>query len=168
MYIRASSATFLSLLLPLAFLPGCFQSNNEPALKTGLFVVNVLEKKQYDDCHIAGSVHVLVKELDAFAATVDKEQSDIVFYCSNYMCSASGFAAQKFKKMGFKQVAAYEGGTAEWYQQGLPTDGPAQEPYLKVVMQKPAHEDAEVPLIEINALAQKLGVSQETQKEAAA
>ncbi len=55
---------------------------------------------------------------------------------------------------------------------GLPTEGPAQEAYLKLVIPKPAQEDGAIPLIEVGALAQKMGVSlpskEETLKEEAA
>lgn len=165
MYKKISIASFLSVALLVALLPGCFNNKPEETLKSGLFVVNVLDQKHYDDCHIAGSINVTLNDLDSFANTLDKEQSDVVFYCSNYMCSASGFAANKFIKLGFKQVAAYEGGTAEWYQKGLPTEGPAQEPYLKVVMNKPAHEDEATPLIEADELAQKMGVTLPAQED---
>jgi rhodanese-related sulfurtransferase len=158
MYKRTSTA-FIGAVLSLALLPGCFFGDGQKTPKTGVIVVNVLDKKQYDDCHIAGSINIPFKEIDAFASTVDKEKSDIVFYCSNYMCSASGYAADKFVKLGFKQVAAYEGGTAEWYQRGLPTDGPAQESYLKVVMDKPAHEDGATLIINADELAQKMGIA---------
>jgi rhodanese-related sulfurtransferase len=163
MYKRTSTV-FITTVLSLVLLPGCFFGDGQKALKTGLIVVNVLDKKQYDDCHIAGSINIPFKEIDTFANTVDKEKSDIVFYCSNYMCSASGYAADKFAKLGFKQVAAYEGGTAEWYQRGLPTDGPAQESYLKVQMDKPAHEDGATLLIVADELAQKMGIALPTEK----
>ncbi len=156
----------------MALLPGCFFEKEKEALKQGLVVVNVLDKKHYDDCHITGSVQVSMDQLESFANTLDKERSDVIFYCSNYMCSASGFAVKKFMDLGFKHVAAYEGGTAEWHQMGLPTEGPAQEAYLKLVIPKPAQEDGAIPLIEVGALAQKMGVSlpskEETLKEEAA
>src|SRR5271154_2979456 len=154
MNIKRTDASFYGLVLLLVILPGCFpdwfssqKETQVEAQKEGLIVVDVNSQKQYDDCHIRGAVHVAIDQLEPFAATLDKEKTDIIFYCSNYMCTASGAAALKFKKLGFKSVAAYEGGIAEWYQQGLPVDGPAQESYLKLVMNKPAHEEQELPVI---------------------
>ena len=162
MYKKITHIPFYSLILIVALLPGCIwdtqKETPQPALREGLIVADVNSKKMYDDCHIKGADHVPVDQLEAFAATLDKEKADVVFYCSNYMCAASGAAAQKFMKLGFKSVAAYEGGIAEWHQKGLPTEGPAQEPYLSVVMNKPAREDHTVPVIEAEELVVKMGL----------
>ena len=161
MYKKLTQISFYSLILVLAVLPGCFWDTKKEtppaALKEGLIVADVNSKDMYNDCHIKGAQHVAVTELDAFAATLDKDKADVVFYCSNYMCAASGASAQKFMKLGFKSVAAYEGGIAEWHQKGLPTEGPAQGSYLSVVMAKPAHEAQTVPVIEAEELAAKMG-----------
>lgn len=166
MYKKFTSLPFYSLILVLAVLPGCFWDTNKEtsqpaALQEGLIVVDVNSKEMYDDCHIKGAHHVAMTELEAFAATLDKEKSDVVFYCSNYMCAASGAATQKLMKLGFKAVAAYEGGIAEWYQKGLPTEGPAQGSYLAVIMAKPAHEEETIPVIDAETLAAKMGLQLE-------
>lgn len=166
MYKKFTSISFFSLILVLAVLPGCFwdtakETSQPAALKEGLIVADVNSKEMYDDCHIKGAQHVEMTDLDGFAATLDKEKADVVFYCSNYMCAASGAAAQKFMKLGFKSVAAYEGGIAEWHQKGLPTEGAAQGAYLSVAMEKPAHEDQGFPVIEAEELAVKMGLAVE-------
>ena len=159
---QSASIQFYSLIIMLAMLPGCFWETKKEtvqpvALKEGLVVVDVNSKEMYDDCHIKGAQHVAFADLDAFAQTLDKEKTDVVFYCSNYMCTASGVATQKFMKLGFKSVAAYEGGIAEWHQKGLPIEGAAQGSYLTKVMNKPAHEEQTVPMIEAEELAVKMG-----------
>ncbi len=170
MFRKISHTAVYSWVLALALLPGCFWDKNKEtpaqeeqptvmALKEGLFVVNVTDKNQYDDCHIKNSIRVNLDELHDFANTLDKEKTDLVFYCSNYRCSASGMAAQKFIKLGFKNVAAYEGGITEWYQKGLPVEGPAQEPYLKKENKAIPHEDAMIPVIDADTLAEKMGLS---------
>lgn len=166
MYKKITPIAFCSLILALAVLPGCFWDTNKEvaqsaALKEGLIVADVNSKEMYDDCHIKGAEHVQMTNLDAFISSLDKEKADVVFYCSNYMCSASGAAAQKLIKLGFKSVAAYEGGIAEWHQKGLPTEGPAQGSYLSVVMEKPAHEEQGFPVIEAQELAVKMGLAVE-------
>ncbi len=163
MYKTSNLISFHSLILVLAVLPGCFwdtkkEAPQPAALKEGLVVADVNSKEMYDDCHIKGAQHVAIADLDAFAAGLDKEKADVVFYCSNYMCAASGAAAQKFMKLGFKSVAAYEGGIAEWHQKGLPTDGPAKGSYLVMVMEKPVHEAQDFPVIEAQELAVKMGL----------
>ncbi|MBN1549664.1 rhodanese-like domain-containing protein [Candidatus Babeliales bacterium] len=99
-------------------------------------VINVLDKKLFLDCHIKGSVSVPFDLVDDFATKVDKNVP-VVFYCSNYSCTASGIARDRLKALGFTDVKAYEGGIAEWYQLGFPTEGPAQSGYLTGENERP-------------------------------
>ncbi len=95
-----------------------------------VLVVNVLARESFDDCHIAGSISVPFAELEATAATWDKSQR-IVTYCAHSECSVSGSAAEMLTELGFENVSAYEGGIKEWFQSGLPTEGPAEQDWLK-------------------------------------
>jgi len=96
----------------------------------GCTVVNVLSKDMYDDCHIAGSRNVPVSELETAASGWNKEQ-EIVVYCAHLKCDASKRAFNALKGMGFKNVAAFEGGMKEWHQKGLPSEGACVADYLK-------------------------------------
>lgn len=139
----------LAIVGVVILLPSCWSKPK----KSGLLVVNVLSEPLYDDCHIKGSINVPYGELDTFFEILDPE-AQVVFYCSNYMCTSSGYAAKKLKDKGFEHVWAYEGGTAEWYQLGLPTEGPANEAYLKKEI-SPVERD--VPVISAWELAKKMG-----------
>jgi len=129
--VRAGVMTILAVLA-IVILPACSrEETQQPAQKkTGLFVINVLFKPFYDDCHIKGSINVPFPELETFVQNLDPENTEIVVYCSNYMCTSSGQACKRLKELGFKKVWAYEGGTAEWHQKKLPVEGPCQRPYL--------------------------------------
>lgn len=118
----------LVVLLLLVGLGGCSCLKHHD--KPELLVINVLDPELYNDCHIKGSVNMPFEKLEYFAQELDRN-TPIVLYCSNYKCTASGFGANMLKKMGFTHVWAYEAGMAGWYQQGLPTEGPARESYLK-------------------------------------
>ncbi len=96
-----------------------------------LVIVNVLDIDQYHDCHIKNSINVEFNDLEKFAQSLDKN-TEVVFYCSNYMCAGSGKAAKLFKERGFTHVWAYEAGMAEWYKQGLPVDGECKAKYLNM------------------------------------
>lgn len=96
-----------------------------------LMVVNVLDVEQYKDCHIKDSINVPFEQLESFAKRLDRE-TELVFYCSNYMCAASGKAAQLFQQKGFTRVWAYEAGMAEWYSKNLPVEGPCKSAYLNM------------------------------------
>lgn len=142
-------ATCMLLLL----LPACFPGGK----KSGLYVINVLDKEHHTDCHIKDSVNVELDALENFVKDLDKDTAELVIYCSNYMCTASGFAAQQLKEMGFKHVWAYEAGMAEWYQKGLPVEGPCKKGYLEKIIEKPGLDQKEdIGIISTDELARKM------------
>jgi rhodanese-related sulfurtransferase len=122
-------------LVPVLLLASCSCVDNESkrnVVATKAVVVNVLDKEFYDDCHIKGSLNVanFPFENAEFFKDFDKS-TPIVFYCSNYMCTGSGAAAQVLKDAGFTNVKAYEGGMAEWLQKGYSVEGPCKQTYLR-------------------------------------
>ncbi len=95
-------------------------------------VVNVLDTEFHNDCHIKESFNVPFMELEKYADEHwDKNKTQIVLYCGNYKCTASGYGARMLREKGFKYVWAYEGGTAEWIQKGFSVVGPCKEAYLQ-------------------------------------
>lgn len=143
----------------LLLMPGCGVKEDQATQpkQSGLILINVLDKDWYDDCHIKGSINVPFSELDEFVKRLDMEKAEIVLYCSNYFCTSSLYGCKHLKEMGFKQVWAYEGGTAEWYQLGLPVNGPSQRAYLSKPVK--AHEPAsDACIITAAVLAEKLGI----------
>jgi rhodanese-related sulfurtransferase len=91
---------------------------------------NVLDKKYYDDCHISGSINIQLNSLEESAKNWDKER-ELVVYCAHKSCSASREAFKILKKLGFKNVWAYEEGIKDWFQKGYPIEGPCELEYLK-------------------------------------
>lgn len=141
----------------LMLLPGCWQSKKEePVLRTGLVVVNVLDKDAYNDCHILGSINIPFENLESSMNTIDKN-AEVVFYCSNPMCTASEYAAVQFQKAGFSNVSVFEGGTAEWFQKGLPVEGVACAPYLRQPVSHVACEQHPCKVLTVEELASKIG-----------
>ena len=116
-----------------------------------VLLINVLPKDMYADCHIAGSVSVPIDQLEAYAQALDKNQK-IVVYCSSYACHASVKAWRLLDGMGFQNLWAYEGGMAEWYHAGFPTQGVCQAPYLMGKIEKPAQEAKDVKQIQADEL----------------
>lgn len=127
---KTSISGFLAVLL---LFPGCFGGSSKE--ESGQKVINVLDKEFYDDAHIPGSINIPVMEVVDRAKDWSKT-TEIVVYCSNYKCTASGMIAKKLKKMGFEKVYAYEAGMAGWKQAGLPVVGPAKEKYLDDLNEK--------------------------------
>lgn len=144
----------LSLVL-IGVLTGCSWFGKDSAGDSKLQVINVLELDQYQDCHIKGSIHVPFDQLEKYANGLNHE-TELVFYCSNYRCTASGYAAKLYNKLGFKKAYAYEAGMAEWYQMGLPVEGSCKANYLQIKME-PIPAEAGVQVITTEELKTKLG-----------
>ena len=72
------------------------------------------------------------------------------------MCSSSGEAARLLQKLGFENVFAYEGGTAEWHSKGYPLDGPAKASYLTKVGQRHTPTVADVKIINAEELKNEM------------
>jgi rhodanese-related sulfurtransferase len=145
---RSFLKTFI--LSSLLFIAGCSCKKSK---KAGLLVVNVLDKELYDDCHIKGSINVPFDEIENYAKNLDKN-TEVVLYCSNYRCTASGFAAKSLTKLGFKNVWAYEAGMAEWYQNKLPVEGACKESYLQIKV--PEYKNEEIRVITTQELKNKI------------
>jgi rhodanese-related sulfurtransferase len=156
----------MSILLPTcSSRDSCDCNHDEPMMtkKTGLVVINVLNEELYNDCHIKDSINVPFESIEAYAQQNIDKDAEIVLYCSNYMCAASGHACRKLQQGGFTHVYAYEGGMAEWYQRGLPVEGLSKRSYLNQEVNPPVHQEAEAPMIiTIEELAKKMGVDQVT------
>ena len=139
-------------------LSGCMPTPKKMA-PSDVVVINVLEKELYDDCHIQGSIHVPFEGLEQFAQQNLDKSTEIVLYCSNYMCSASGQGCKMLKRLGFENVYAYEGGTAEWYQNKMPVDGASTAGYLQKKLAPIDHGQEQASLIVVismQELAHKL------------
>jgi rhodanese-related sulfurtransferase len=145
-----------ALGIGLALLPACWWdskttsvSSGQSSEKSALKVINLLSKDLVDDATIAGSTHIPMDKLEAVVNNWDRK-TPIVVYCANYACTSSTHAAKKLAKMGFENVKAYEGGTAEWYQLSKQDPryiiaGPAQQSYLSLQLpiSPVAHEGVE-------------------------
>jgi|GEM_PF-501093 len=155
--MKSNLVLVLAVVAGLSLLPGCGESAKAPEKKTGLVVINVLDKDTYEDCHIAGSINVPFESIDSFIDTIAKD-AEVVFYCSNPMCTASEYAALKFQKAGFAHVSVYEGGTAEWYQKGLPVEGAGTSAYLRQAVNHVVGDTHACNLLSVDELALKMGI----------
>lgn len=154
--MKVKRLIFLSIS-SLFILSGCDIFKKQQPKKTGLVVVNVLDKELFDDCRIKGSINIPFESIEMCDTIIDKD-AEIVCYCSNYFCSASGQSCKILKEKGFSRVFAYEAGTAEWFQQGYPVEGPCKSSYLTKHVDPVAEHDSEISLITTRELAQKMGI----------
>jgi rhodanese-related sulfurtransferase len=84
-------------------------------------LIDVLDEESYKKVHIKGAINIPFLKLDKEAVTkqIDPEK-EIVVYSIDYDCPVSKIAADKLKKIGYKNVFYYHGGKQEWLEAGLP------------------------------------------------
>lgn len=139
------SVVALSVLL--TFISGCFWSSDKADQDSKLYLVNVLDKAFFDDCHIPGSLNIPMQDVKKHAEKWSKK-ADVVIYCSNYSCEASTHCCKQLSAMGFESVWDYDEGMAGWYQEHkkdpelYPIVGPAKQPYL-TMDNKPLSDEVE-------------------------
>jgi rhodanese-related sulfurtransferase len=81
-------------------------------------VIDVRDDREWDAGHAPGSRHVLLAELPANAASMDKEKQ-VVFVCRGG--SRSAMAAEAFRASGY-DAYNMSGGLAAWAEAGLPLE----------------------------------------------
>lgn len=82
-------------------------------------VVFPLSKIEYDNQHIAGSVHIPIEELAKKLPADHSKQ--IIFYCIGEKSTASWRAAAIATQLGYLHVYAYREGLPAWVAAGNPT-----------------------------------------------
>jgi len=108
-------------------------------LSRPFLLINVLEKEEFDDAHIIDSISVPFDDVEKFLQKIEDKEKPLIFYCSNYWCTACHDSAKIAIKKGFFNTQVYSGGMAEWYQyaQKDPSfryEGEAKKPYLSIVI----------------------------------
>ncbi len=122
-------------------------------------IINVLDPAYYEDCHIKGSINVPVNKLVEYVAELPKD-TEIILYCAHYQCPASKKAWHSLNLLGYTNIWAYEGGIVEWFQKGLPIEGPCTHEFLKEQHSRPStREDLEVKEITSKELLAKISSS---------
>ena len=123
-------------------------------------LADVSMKDVFNDCHITGAKNFPFDKILRYTRKFDKD-SEIVFYCTNYRCISGREACKLFKSKGFKNVAVYEGGVAEWYQlnkegKDFPFEGPGKMGFLSQKMDRVETDDHDVKVIDAQQLKEKL------------
>jgi rhodanese-related sulfurtransferase len=96
-----------------------------PALSEALFskspplVFEALDKKYYDNGHIPTARVLPPAEIGRVPALVADRDQAIVLYCASATCQNSHQAAAELAKQGYRNVAVYAGGKADWVEAGL-------------------------------------------------
>ena len=124
-------------------------------------LVDVSSKEIYSDCHIKGAINIDYEKIKVRTRKFDKKNDEFVLYCTNYMCIASQEAAKELEGIGFKNVAVYKGGVAQWYQLSkeggdFPYVGKGTNGFLSQKIEKPDFTGSDVKIIDAKKLREKL------------
>jgi rhodanese-related sulfurtransferase len=98
---------------------------SRPALSEALLsrsppiVLEALDQKYYDSGHIPTARMLPPAQLDRVASMVADKDQAIVLYCASATCRNSHQAAADLERQGYRNVAVYAGGKADWVQAGL-------------------------------------------------
>ena len=108
--------------------------------KNGLYLISILDKEEYIDARIKGSVFCDIDNVDEFLKNIDKSNI-LVFYCANYLCTSSEEIAIYAFEKGFKKIYVYKDGISDWIQKSKKNkeykyDGLAEFKYLEIISSK--------------------------------
>jgi rhodanese-related sulfurtransferase len=88
---------------------------------TPVVLVEALPEKYYRDAHLPGAINIPHDAVDRLAPSLLPDKSaEIVVYCANSPCQNSGIAAARLAELGYRNVADYHEGKADWISAGLP------------------------------------------------
>jgi sulfur-carrier protein adenylyltransferase/sulfurtransferase len=86
-------------------------------------LVDVRERDEWDEGHIAGAVHVTRGNLESrIEQAVPNRDQPVVLYCASG--NRSAFAAKTLEELGYSTVYSLAGGYTDWKRNGFPTELP--------------------------------------------
>lgn len=89
----------------------------------GALLLEVLPRREYEEEHLAGAVHVPLKSIDRRSMDAFDRERAVIVYCWDNQCDLSPRAAWRLIGLGFRRVYDYVAGKADWLARGLPTEG---------------------------------------------
>jgi rhodanese-related sulfurtransferase len=90
-------------------------------VETDAQLVEVLPRREYDDEHLPGALHLPLKRLDGRAAEALDKALPVIVYCWDALCDMSPRAAWRLERLGLNPVYDYGAGKVDWMAAGLPT-----------------------------------------------
>jgi rhodanese-related sulfurtransferase len=86
-------------------------------------LVDALGREHYESSHLPGAVNLPYEFVDEAGRVLPDKEAEIIVYCMNAGCSASGEEARELEEMGYSRVLHYAGGKQDWIRAGLPVEG---------------------------------------------
>ena len=89
----------------------------------GLVLVDALSQEHYASSRLPGAVNLPYEFVDEAEKVLPDKDAEIVVYCMNVHCEASGLEARELVEMGYANVRHYAAGKQDWIRAGLPVEG---------------------------------------------
>ncbi len=87
-------------------------------------LVDTMPKMYYRHSHLPGAINLPADQVRERAPHLLPEKgAEIVVYCLDTPCEASGKVARELAAMGYESVRDYVGGKKDWIDAGLPAEG---------------------------------------------
>jgi rhodanese-related sulfurtransferase len=86
-------------------------------------LVEALSQKHYASSHLPGAINLPYEFVDEAEKVLPDKKAQIVVYCMNPDCLASGEEARELEEMGYHRVLHYAAGKQDWIRAGLPVEG---------------------------------------------
>jgi rhodanese-related sulfurtransferase len=86
-------------------------------------LVDALGPEHYESSHLPGALNLPYEFVDEAKRVLPDKDGEIVVYCMNAACSASGEEARELEEMGYSKVLHYAEGKQDWIRAGLPVEG---------------------------------------------
>ena len=91
-----------------------------------LVLVDALAPMSYARSHLPGAINLPADWVEERAPMrIPDLETEIVVYCSDVDCDASGIVARRLLELGYRNVRHYPGGKSDWVEGGLPLEGSA-------------------------------------------
>lgn len=85
-----------------------------------LTIVDARDLKDYKKGHIAEAVSLLNMDVEKRKNEITKFVEPVIVYSNDENCPASGYVAEKIKKLGLKEVYNYNPSYKDWIDRGYP------------------------------------------------
>ena len=85
-------------------------------------LVDALSQQHYERSHLPGAINLPYEFVDDAEQVLPNKDAEIVVYCMNVDCAASGEEVRELGEMGYENVRHYAEGKQDWLQAGLPVE----------------------------------------------
>ena len=86
-------------------------------------LVDALSVQHYESTRLPGAISLPLEFVDEAEKVLPDRDAEIVVYCMNPDCAASGEVVRELTEMGYTNVRHYVEGKQDWIGAGLPVEG---------------------------------------------